>query len=397
MKIFVTLFLFLLFSVQCFSQTHFKKGYYVNNAKDTIQGLIKDFDWKYNPNNIIFKSNKSASEEKLEPNEVLYFEIYDKVKYKSARVDIDVSDHRLSELNEERLPEFENKHLFLKVLDEGEVNLYKYHVSTYKRFFIKKEDGALKQMIHKRYLDNNGGIRENNNFRQQLLNDLKCDNLSKSQFSNLEYNETSLRKLISKYNSCHNNKTYTYKKKERDQSIFLSIRPGAQLASLTTELNGKTNTEFDTELNIRMGIELEIVLPFNNSKWAVIFEPTFQKYASTKEVESIIDGRYREVDYSSIEFPLGARYYMFLNDQNKLFLNAGYVYDHSFDSQIDGNVGIPLDIQSDMNPFFGIGYRFKERFSFEFRYQTSRDIISEYMIWRSNYSSYAFILGYTIL
>jgi len=62
--------------------------------------------------------------------------------------------------------------------------------------------GPIQQLIYKKYLNKFKKVRENNNFRQQLLNALKCEEVSESKLKNLEYKEKEITELFKIYNSC---------------------------------------------------------------------------------------------------------------------------------------------------------------------------------------------------
>ena len=392
--------LILLFCFQINAQTSFKKGYYVSSNQDTIYGLIKDYDWKKNPDEIQFKTSASSIVRSLKPEDITFFEVLNKVKYKSAKVDIDRSDNSISELSKSRLPEFKTELVFLKVLESGAADLYKFEQNALIRYFFKTKETPIQQLIYKRYLETGTKIRENQNFRQQLLNALKCNDLSINRFKNLKYKEKPLRRVINDYNACLGNTDYSYDNKTSKGTLHLSIRPGVQFASL--EVNDNTNASIDANFNnetsFRLGLELEIVLPFNHSKWSVVLEPTYQNYSSSREF--LIDDFFpvkREVDYASIEVPFSLRYYSFIAPNHQLFINAGLAYDIGIgDNEIVGIRSRRLDLNAQFNPVFGIGYQFMQKLAFEFRFQTGRDLLYDYVDSSSTFSSASLILGYKL-
>ena len=133
-------------------------------------------------------------------------------------------------------------------------------------------------------------------------------------------------------------------------------------------------------------------MPYNNNKWAIIIEPTFQYFKSETE----LFGRNIIVHYKSIELPIGIRYYVFLKNNSKIFINASLILDFSNHSTIDFDSRSNLTIKSNNNFGFGIGYKKNNKYSLEFRYQTGRDILKNYLYWRSDYNTLSLIFGYTI-
>jgi hypothetical protein len=128
------------------------------------------------------------------------------------------------------------------------------------------DQDPIQQLIYKKYLNKFKKVRENNNFRQQLLNVLKCDEVLESK-KNLEYREKKLMQLFKIYNSCKAASYITYERSKSKQNFFMSIRPGIQIASLSTAGDiSLQDTSFDAESSFRIGLEAELILPFNNQK-----------------------------------------------------------------------------------------------------------------------------------
>ena len=101
------------------------------------------------------------------------------------------------------------------------------------------------------------------------------------------------------------------------------------------------------------------------------------------------------IDYSSIELPIGIRYYSFLNDKNKLFFNLGVLVDIPQKDGIDFNFNDDLEFTNANNLIVGIGYEFDSKFNIEFRYGTNRDFIAS-GIWKANFTTATLIAGYKI-
>ena len=151
------------------------------------------------------------------------------------------------------------------------------------------------------------------------------------------------------------------------------------------------------------GIETEFILGFNKNKWAIIAEPTYQGFQSSETFDSVnISGGkiVTDVNYSSIEIPIGVRHYFFLNDDSKIFVNASYILDFVLDSsvefkRIDNSTFNSFEINTNNNLAFGAGFKYADRYSIELRYLTSRDILSNDDL-NSNYKVLSVILGYSI-
>ena len=160
-------------------------------------------------------------------------------------------------------------------------------------------------------------------------------------------------------------------------------------------VSGLRDTDFESQPGFRVGLEAEFVLPFQNEKWSLLIEPTYQNFISEKETPGLTS----KVNYNSIEVPFGVRHYMLLDEDSKLFLNGLIVVDFDINSKIDlslQNVVTTLDIESGINFAVGFGYNYSNRYSAEVRYYTNRDLLTNYGPWASEYNNLSMIFGYTL-
>ena len=176
---------------------------------------------------------------------------------------------------------------------------------------------------------------------------------------------------------------------------------------ITTSLN------LDKKNQVKFGFEIEWGLPFNNNKWGLFIEPTYQSYNSNKKqnVNNSLNTLFEAtIDYKSIEIPIGLRHYLFLNKNSKIFINSGFVIDVAFSSKTTlkhSNYGFSStfpfvlapkfhnsDITNSVNFFIGAGYGFS-KFNIEFRYNTSRNLINSFTS-SARYNSFSVILGYQL-
>ena len=123
-------------------------------------------------------------------------------------------------------------------------------------------------------------------------------------------------------------------------------------------------------------------------------EPTYQYYKSKQKYgNNMLD-----VDYKSVELPIGVRHGFYLKNGSKLFVNASYVIDIPLNSSIRIEQStFEFEIDSRDNMAFGLGYQIKEKYSIEFRYGLSRDLMNNYVYWSSDYASFSFVVGITLL
>ena len=394
-------------SVESYSQIYFENGYYINNLNQKIECQIKNEDWKNNPTEFEYKVSGTSESQKAQIGAVKEFAIYKGSKHIRATVHIDRSRDDVQNLTLDRNPLFKTEELFLKVLIEGQANLYEYVDGNLKRYFFNVENSDIEQLVFKKYklLDNKIGA--NNQFKQQLWKDLQCSSITLNDVERLSYKKNELIKFFEKYYQCSNLELTSHIPQASSDWFQVSLRPRVSYSSLSIRSNPSSSkdTDFGNKLGVGMGLEFEFILPFNKNKWAIILEPTYQSYVAdqTKDAANVSGGKLMaEVDYKSIEIPFGLRHYFFLNDTSKLFLNISYVFDMAIDSSLelkrgDGVIIDDMKVNASNYLAIGAGYKLNDKYSVELRYFTNRTILGDYVFWHSDYKSMSLIFGYTFL
>ena len=405
-----------LLSIKSYSQINFESGYFIDESNQKIDCYIRNIDWKNNPTEFEYQLSQNGAIHKATIQTVKEFGISDVSKYIRARVKMDRSCDKVDNLNNDRNPYFQEEQLFLKVLIEGEATLFLYVEGHLTRLFYQLNDSEINQLVYKRYLVDNQSnfhshhfskhIFQNNLFRQQLFLDLKCHGITSNDVSNIKYTTRDIKRFFVRYNECTHSSYINYERRQKKDLINISVRPGLHYSSLTIH-NSKFdsyNTDFGNKTGLSFGIETEFILPYHKNKWGIILEPTLQYFNSerTQEVNNVSGGiLVSEVNYKSIEFPVGIRHYFFFNDKSKIFINFSHVWDFTNNSLIeftrsDGSNLNSLGVRSRSNISFGSGYKHKEIYSIEIRYQTNRNILGNYLFWDSDYKTFSVILGYSL-
>ncbi|WP_179020314.1 tRNA modification GTPase [Winogradskyella forsetii] len=363
--------------------------------------MIKNTDVKYNPDVFTYKLTENSESKTETIKTVREFGIYDKFKYSRHTVLIDFSKSNIDDLTKSKSPDFKEKEVFLQVLIEGKANLYSYVNSDVSRYFYSTEDKNLEQLVFKEYLNGSRQILENNQFKQQLLMNLKCSSITMGTIKNLDYTKSDLISFFEKYNQCQTGEFTNFENKERKDLFNLNLRLGLNQASLSIEDSNSSYTDvgdLGEQTTFRFSAEAEFIMPFHKNKWAIIIEPTYHYFNAEKDITAYFTTQRVEVDYKSVELPIGIRHYFFLNDNAKIFANASFVIDlFGKSSKVDFENNNDLEIKSNGNFALGIGYKHSDKYSLEFRYHTSRNILSQFTSnWNSSYKSISLILGYTL-
>ncbi|WP_435623263.1 tRNA modification GTPase [Flagellimonas sp.] len=395
------------FCLKSNAQISFEKGYFINNNNQKVDCFIRNIDWRNNPTEFEYKLDLNSESKIANIKSIKEFSIDNTSKYERHLVDIDRSSEQISKLSYDQNPKFSNEELFLKVLGEGKANLYEYVDGNLTKYFYNTDDSEVEQLIFKSYRTTDNRIGKNNRFRQQLLQNLACSTIKTNDVLNLDYTKRSLTNFFIKYNSCEGANFFSYQENGKRDFFNLSLRPRLNLSSLSFEdSSGQlTNFDFDDQSSFSFGIEAEFILPFNKGKWALLVEPTYQSFKSqgTTELELnvLVETIQSEIDYTSIELPIGVRHYFFLNNSSKIFINASLLFDFTSSSSIefireDNSTFQSIDVTTSNNIALGLGYKLKDRYSLEIRYFTSRDVIGEQLQRQANLNTLSIILGYSV-
>jgi len=412
------LFLFAtILGLNCYSQTSFVHGYYIDNANQKINCLIKNVDWLHNPTEFKYKLSENSEPKIASIGSVKEFGIEGVSKYLRETINVDRSSEKINDLGTNKNPIFKEEEVFLKVLIEGKASLYLYREGNLRRFFYNKESSKIEQLVFKRFLVPNNSvqftapshnIKTNIQFKHQLWNDLKCSTLKMSDLENLNYEKKDLTNFFINYHKCNDSHFIDYEEKEKEKTkiINLNIRPRLRNSSLAIQNDATRfrDVDFGSKLGFGIGIELEFILPFNNNKWTIIAEPSYQNYKANKttDVSNVSGGKLiSEVMYDFIEASVGLRHYFFLNSDSKVFLNALYIMDFNLKSSLettraDGSILDSYDFLTRNNMAFGLGYKLHDKYSLEMQYQTRRHVLGKYPFLDSDFNTLSIIFGYSL-
>ncbi len=394
-----------------YSQIKFEKGYIIKNDNTKIECLIKNNDWRFNPDEIYYKLSTNSDPIKTTINDIKEFGISSNIKYKKFKVNVDISSKEINDLTLSRNPILREQTLLLKQLVEGETNLFVYKNPSMTRFFYSMTDSNIEQLIYKHYKTNDGKIAVNNRYKQQLLNSSKCKDITVDELNKLNYSKKNLKDFFVKYNTCIDSNYIVYDKSNKKTSINFKVKSGINFSSMTVNKGFTTASEgkkMDNHLNYRISAEIEFLLPFNKNKWAVFLEPSFSAY---NEELAYGSGTYEtnlKIKFNYFEAVIAARHYLYLNDTSKLNLSLGLIYTYAINPEIiydmPQRVINPTLKNIDFTPSIrlGVGYNINN-LSFEALWSLSRqitghsEITGSYNIdWESNMKSISFNVGYRL-
>ena len=403
MKTFLSLAL-LSISSAYFSQNKFVEGYIIDNHGEKTNVYIKDLDWLNNPKQFEYKISESDEIVKGNINDIKEFGLRNSF-YTRETVDIDKSSENINFLSSEKTTNFKSETLFLKNIVKGKANLYIYKEKNLTRYFYNIDNNLPKQLVYKAYTDDQAIIKYNNEYKEQILTNLNC-NISQNEVEKLQYRKNDLEKIFIKYNEC-SDPTFsnTIKKEPRNRKLFnLTIRPGINQSKyeISSLQNTSINNTFDSNFSFRAGVELEIILPFNNGKWSLIAEPHYSSYKNTMIGESIRISapsatEERKIKYYGIQLPLGVRHYIYSTDKSKIFANVSFSFPILTKTEINYEFNKDFYSTSSSTKFeAGVGFKYLNKYSAELRFHTKQDLIANEPNYSSNLKTMSLILGYQI-
>lgn len=394
MKSSLVLSLFLLCQTAAFSQVRFERGYIIDNEGQRRECLIRNWDWKFNPEEFVYKFSPEGESLTGNLTSVKEFGVPGEFKFVSMLVQIDITPDDISTVSIDRNPSFTKKIIFLKELISGKASLYHYETEKFQRFFYTVNDSAIQQLIYKKYKLRTGDgyqMATNTAFKQQLFNEVNCGNIKAESLKFLNYNKSDLTKYFIQYNKCADPQFVTTRAVKK--SIFnLKVTPGLSFTTLKISnfANGYSEVNFGSQISPRLGAEAEFILPYNRNKWGIVLEPAYQYFKAEKQVNT----RTASIDYSSIEFLAGVQHYFFIGESTRIFLHGAVVIDAAIISNnIKSQFNSEIKAAPSRNFSLGAGWCFKKS-SIEMRYYTNRNLLNNYIAWSSDFTRVSVIFAY---
>lgn len=384
---------FLLLSIAAKAQIRFEKGYFIDNENVRTVCAIRNVDWESNPTAFRYKLPDSDEVMEASIREVQAFGIDNGYSYVRTLAKVDHSSTDVNQLSKGRNPDYQEELVFLKLLVSGETKLFLYRQAGVSQFYYQKSDGGFLPLVYKRYIDDNGQTATNFGFRQQLLNDLVCERISRLQIERTLYREGDLVRLFEQYNACKNPGGKPVGKPAGRQVFNVKITPGADINFLKT--SSFTFTESGgrerTSAAFRVGAEVEYFAAFHKNKWSILVEPAFQMYQFPLRVNSVpVD-----LDFWTIELPMGIRHHFYLSEKTKIFVNALYSWKLKETAKKGDNASTDYRVIAKSGFAGGVGFAHGP-LSLEARYYLNRNVYAYRARVDMEYSKLSLILGYRL-
>lgn len=393
-------FFLILISIFNYAQIIFENGYYIDKNNNKISCQIKNYEWKNNPTEIEIKENDTTRIIKI--NDINEFEVGD-LHYVKKTVKVDKMEDVLDyNINYKSEPDFSTETVMLKVLLEGEANLFSYANGNILKFFYStKEQPEVKQLIYKVYMVNDINSAKNTEYKKQLNQFLKDTPFEKN-VNSVEYNSSSLTKIFKKYNEYKGIK-YDDKKVTFSDQFKFTVRAGFYYSSANTNaVFGPT--DFNKKMNIpKVGLELEYYLPVNKKSWSFYAGLDYNQYKNSTidDFTNYNENSKVNFEFSSIEASVGTKYYFYLTNNLKFYVNASYSPEFllSSKSSVEYSNNTVLNYEDKIKSMhsgfgYGVGLKFKEKYSIDIK-KLDRNFKGEKYAISHEFNSIAFNFGYT--
>ena len=400
--IFLSVLLFL--SVKVSGQTNFIAGEITKADGKVVVGQIDYQEWKINPKQISFRTSKTGNEEIYAVKDLSSFRIISKNEtYKSAVIDVSkepVEDGHLTTYENLKDAAFYTSTIivrdsvFLLNLVRGTLNLYTLTDNERKvHFYVQNGSDSIKYLLYRAYFvaeqDIKGlSLRKTKDYARllgYLTADCNTDKLTN--VNDIGYNEKSLIKFISAYNSCKGVNEYIKKSDKITSSIYLFGGAELPYMSITDSYNPPLSSSGNVSPTFGLGGEIGISRDRN--KLSVGIEAAYKSVNIDKTksftVLPNVNTYHYQIAMSFFNLNVGLKYILSKNKFNPYIRGglgislpnkvSGSVNEISTDGIYTYNSAYTLYIsKTQFNIFAGVGIKMKNLF-FETRFQTGSSLL----------------------
>ncbi|MEJ1236627.1 hypothetical protein WBG78_00775 [Chryseolinea sp. T2] len=355
------------------AQSDFQKGYFIDINGNRQDGYVSVRSWSDNPRAFAFRTEPASSNQTVSVSSATEVGA-GASKYVRFIGRVDSSSSKTRKMSNFKEPEWVHDSLFVRVLVDGNADLFYCERAGEERFFYRVDDGPITQLVFKLYEKESTRneprqVAKNREYLGQLREGVNCLQYSFEKMKSVRYEIAVLTNYFTEQNECSGGNQYTAKDEVSRRMISVRATPGFNIAQMDSyTMKQGLYESYEQKLCYRMGAEFEFTLPFHRKKWALWLEPAFQAYKANGT-----DSAARSITYTSFEVALGARHYFYLGKRSNIFLNAAGVFDVPIESTggWEGRNNTPSNSDKTFNFAAGVGATYG-RFSIEARYYTTR-------------------------
>lgn len=417
-----TLFFVCLLTSTVFAQKTFSPGYYINQLGQKVVGFIEDKNPYNNPEKIVFKASLESEAVEIAMLNISEYKIDEDFKYVKYFVQYDI-DQVINKDPINRLtkdPKLQEKDMLLRVLVEGTATLYQAVINDCVFYYIKTKEDLVPQLLIFRKYKFDYKIVENNEFRKQLYEKLRNNSTQIKEFYAVKYQQEALVELFKSINTKDSSLVLQNVSEERSKNKFnYRILTGTSNLEMSYRymISGDLKPTGSAVFNPILGVEVSNVLGLTTRRSEIFGRFFYQKltvaseqvteYASYKRTLRL------EADLSTLNASLGYRYALLKKVKSKLVLDSSvgistvvggtnelidrYVYSGSNPAN-PSTQRQNFDVlkRPDLIATLGVGYIFKEKYSFHFELSAPKDYLSKYRNFLGQITCFNLLFSYNL-
>lgn len=417
-----TLFFVCLLTSTVFAQKTFSPGYYINQLGQKVVGFIEDKNPYNNPEKIVFKTSLESEAVEIAMLNISEYKIDEDFKYVKYFVQYDI-DQVINKDPINRLtkdPKLQEKDMLLRVLVEGTATLYQAVINDCVFYYIKTKEDLVPQLLIFRKYKFDYKIVENNEFRKQLYEKLRNNSTQIKEFYAVKYQQEALVELFKSINTKDSSLVLQNVSEERSKNKFnYRILTGTSNLEMSYRymISGDLKPTGSAVFNPILGVEVSNVLGLTTRRSEIFGRFFYQKltvaseqvteYASYKRTLRL------EADLSTLNASLGYRYALLKKVKSKLVLDSSvgistvvggtnelidsYVYSGSNPANPSAQrQNFDVLKRPDLIATLGVGYIFKEKYSFHFELSAPKDYLSKYRNFLGQITCFNLLFSYNL-
>jgi len=323
--------------IPAFSQKNFVKALVVNQAGDTLRGLIDYRERSLTPTFFDFKMNENSASKRFSTRDIRTVEIEDGEIFQRFVVTItmDINDPTRIKPNDPILPP-KTDTLLLEVIQRGTFNLYAYKDQIKTRFFLAHGNANPEELIYRVTPRPGSQFNKFHAFRNELANAAKRENKYDVKMNRLvqfaDYKRDDILKIIALINGSDTKKDKS--KVNPMASIYVGIGAmrTAQHFSGPTVFTQDPKSTFRILPNISIGADLYT----KPSVGRLFFRVDLSSFLVNNDFQVQTYSVFRDYDYRYNFKVLGAKlgaavmYHFYRSETIKLYAGAGFHVVHAF-------------------------------------------------------------------
>ncbi len=321
-----------------FSQSDYRKGYVITNARDTLRGLVNYQESAKMFKSCDFKASRDRETVSYDAQSIFGYGFENDKFYQSREI---VLNNEPAET------------VFLEVVVKGLLSLYKFQ-STY---FVEKGTEGLQQLMNetREVVINDQRVMQNSNQHIGTMNRLVFDCVEmREKVQKITLNEKALTNFVEDYNRCKGETSATFKEEKpwtrfaggfavglNNSQIEFDVVPGFE------HLGG----DFEIARSVMVGLTVDMFSPRLSERFSL--HADFLYLNSSYHNYHIHDRAYSierndvTIDIKQFKIPIGARY-TFPERKITPFINAGL----SLTLHLSSGSKWVQEIESKSNPVF---------------------------------------------